>query len=364
MSLRIGIDGRPMYGIRRGVPRYLAELCQEVDQLLPTASFFVYTNQSVELPVSSPRWHLRLDPATVSRYLSPVAWLKLRAGSLIRRDKIDVFWGTNIFLPSCPPSTTTISSVYDLSYKIVPETYLRSHMWALRMFFARDIRAADTLVALSKATSDRLAQLYGRPATAIVPPGIDSSFHPRSRAEVQQTLAALGIHQPYFLCVATWEPRKNLAGLIRAFASLKEDSLLPEHKLVLAGAKSHKYTEESALLRDFQGDSILDLDHVAEEHLPALYSGAEALVFPSLYEGFGMPVLEARACGTPVVTTDAPELREAGGEDSLYVQPTDEGIRQGILTILERSERPLPPASLPTWRTSAEILANVLDPSR
>jgi glycosyltransferase involved in cell wall biosynthesis len=94
--------------------------------------------------------------------------------------------------------------------------------------------------------------------------------------------------------------------------------------------------------------------------LPTLYAGADAFVFPSIYEGFGIPVLEAQACGTRVVTSDIPELREAGGGDAMYIQPTEEGIRTGILAALKQQKSPPASYAHPTWREGAETLALAL----
>jgi glycosyltransferase involved in cell wall biosynthesis len=99
---------------------------------------------------------------------------------------------------------------------------------------------------------------------------------------------------------------------------------------------------------------------VPDEELPFLYAGADAFVCPSTYEGFGIPVLEARACGVPVVASDIPELREAGGADAIYIEPTEEGIRTGILSALKRQQKPSTSFLYPSWRQGAETLALAL----
>jgi glycosyltransferase involved in cell wall biosynthesis len=166
------------------------------------------------------------------------------------------------------------------------------------------------------------------------------------------------LSRPYILSVATREPRKNLSLLIRTFVGMKKEGLITSHELVLAGDRGWK-DEEIREAVDEVGRSVHDIGYVAEDELPALYSGSDVFVFPSKYEGFGMPVLEARACGTRVVTTDSPELREAGGQNAVYITPTEESLRRGILQALA-TPRPQPLAlTNHSWAQSASAMVEV-----
>ena len=166
---------------------------------------------------------------------------------------------------------------------------------------------------------------------------------------------------PYLLAIGTREPRKNFELLVESFLQIKTKGLIGASTLVLAGSKGWKDRRLRRLLERGTSYGVTVLDYVDQGDLPALYTGADALICPSLYEGFGMPVLEARACGTRVVASDIPELREAGGDETLYVTPDGAGIRDGILAAVSdgavgkaRADR------LPTWEEGAEVLANVL----
>ena len=364
--MRVGLDGRALQGRRTGVGRYVFEICRELDALIPEAEFFVYAPEPVELPITSGRWRCRVEPHRWARALKPIAWLKLRSGRLCREDRLDVFWGSATLLPSLPAGVRSLTTVYDLTFRIAPETMGSTHLMAHRMFFGPDVRRADQRLAISQGTAVRLQAWLGGPLAAVALPAVSPVFRPSGTEAIEGTLKGFGISQPYFLAVGTWEPRKNLELLIRVFRMMQSEGELRGYRLVLAGGAGWKDERLRAVLRttpSSTGDpeSVLPLGFIGDDQLAALYSGCHTFVFPSRYEGFGLPVLEARACGATVLASDLPEIREAGGEDAVYVPPTAEGLRAGLRCVITRSRSPASASSLfPTWRGSAGVLARYL----
>ena len=357
-GLRIGIDGRSLQGARTGVGRYVFELCRQLDSLLPDATFFVYSQLPVELPGNSERWVLRLEPSKFWRRLKSVLWIKLRAYRLCCEDRLDVYWGGALFLPLLPAYVKTVVTVHDLNHRICPTSMGTMHLWAHKLFFGHDERRADAVVANSQGTASRLIQYGYRRADAVVTPAISPDFAPQSEETVDACKRRYGIDVPYILAVATWEPRKNLELLIRTYVKMKRDGLLESQKLVLAGGKGWKDEKLVTLLAGDGREHVLALGYVEDDDLKALYTGAELFVLPSLYEGYGIPVIEALACGSRVVASDIPEIREAGGEAAIYISPDEAGIREGIMKALTLA-KPYAPMTLPTWNEGAATLVRM-----
>lgn len=361
-SLRIGLDGDALRAPLSGVGHYVFNLCRELDSLMPEALFTAYSRlpaPAILLPSS--RWKLRSEPVVALRRLPSFVWLKTRCRAMCAADRVEVFWAGRTLHPRLTGGVRTVSSVHDLNYLVVPETMQFQSRWSSRLWFRRDILTADCVLANSHGTAERIRKMVGAKVNDVVLPGVTSQFQPSqsvSEIEIPENLTRLGLKRPYLLSVATPEPRKNLDAVLRAFIDLKRDGKLSKHQLVLAGPTGWKNRSLTERLDDARAHGLVSAGYVPDELMPILYAGADALVFPSLYEGFGMPVLEARACGARVVTTDIPELREAGDEYVIYVQPTLEGVKAGILQAIDMPKPP--PAVRRTWTEAARVLARAL----
>jgi glycosyltransferase involved in cell wall biosynthesis len=351
-ELRIGIDGRPLTQQLTGVGRYTYELCKVLDREIPEGKFFVYSNTDMNKPVTTSRWNYRVDRSFFGKKLKKVAWLKLRCGKMCRDDQVDVFWGTASFLPDLR-RIPNVLTVYDMNYRLVPKTMSLSHLLAFRMFFEKDVGRATSVTCISNGTAQRLKDWVGRSCDSVIYPGIGDQFVPA--IETNTVFNKFNIGFPYILAVATWEPRKNLEILIRCFLRLRQDPKFKDIHLVLVGGRGWK-DQRLVDLIGVSKQNIHPLGFVSDHDLPALYSGCAIFAFPSQYEGFGIPVAEAIACGAKVLTTDIPELREAGGENAIYKRPTEsdilEGLKEGIL-----SEQPPLPSKRFFWEVEGKKLA-------
>jgi glycosyltransferase involved in cell wall biosynthesis len=359
VHMRIGIDGRALMGRRTGVGRYTFELCQHLSRFLPEARFFVYSPSALDVDLGR-NWSVRTDSGLLARSMKPIAWLKTRCGRLCREDELDVFWGCATFLPTLPPNVKKVITVYDLTFQVAPSTMTLTHWLAYRIYFRRDVLAASKIIVISEGTAQRLKEFAGRSPDAIIRPAVDAVFQRSTPQAVAHLSMRLGIRKPYLLAVATWEPRKNLETLIQSFAMMKASGELPGFTLVLAGGRGWKDQRLKDLLKDIPAEQVRAVGFVSDEELAILYSGAEAFVFPSIYEGYGIPVAEALRCGSRVVAADLPEVREAGGETPVYVTPDRNGIMQGIRTALAAPAPVMTHDDGEGWEPAAERLADVL----
>jgi glycosyltransferase involved in cell wall biosynthesis len=280
---------------------------------------------------------------------------------------------THFFNYIVPPKVEgkKIVTVHDMVYKTFPETVRGRTRYMLETGLARSLKRADLVVTDSEFSRQEIIKYFRQAAHKIrvVPCGVDRSrFHPvENAARIAETKQQLGISGEYFLYLGTLEPRKNLRRLVNAYAHFRKGkSEYP--KLVLAGGKGWMNEDLMHDLKALQLENDVQLvSYVPDAHVCPLMAGALAFVFPSVYEGFGMPPLEAMACGVPVLTTHAASLPEVVGDSALIVDPyqpmemadglerlyRDAALRQQLKAAGLRRAR------MYSWENAAAILYNV-----
>jgi glycosyltransferase involved in cell wall biosynthesis len=243
------------------------------------------------------------------------------------------------------PRVATIHDLFSRQREDLAEDRFRRKKRARYQQIAEE---ADVILCVSAATEQALLEAYpaARGRTLVVHHGVAAEFRPVDASKQRQLREVLNLTRPYFLFVGLLSTRKNLMALLQAFDQVASHDR--EVELVLAGARGHGFEAISASLESLRSrDRVRLLDFVAQEHLPTLYSTAEAFVFPSLAEGFGLPILEALACGTAVVASDLPvhlevggaELRAMSGVEDLVAQLLDLRIKPPSLAERRRGQR-------------------------
>ncbi|MGC8826329.1 MAG: glycosyltransferase family 4 protein [Anaerolineae bacterium] len=235
----------------------------------------------------------------------------------------------------------TVVTVFDLSFLLFPERFRVYNRLYLSVFTRLSAQRADRVIVISESTKRDAVRLLGLEArrVAVVYCGVDAVYHPLSADAVEEYRRRRGLPERFVLFVGTLEPRKNITGLIEAYRLLAADwphgpAELPV--LVIAGAKGWYYQDVyQAVQRAELMERVVFTGYVPADELPFLYNAATLFVYPSLYEGFGLPPLEAMACGTPVVASDRSSLPEVVGDAGVLVNPTEPAaIAQALRALL------------------------------
>lgn len=354
----IGIEAeRANLPKKTGVEHYAAELIKNLAQLDHINQYVLYFRTQPQ------GWFYKLPKNFSCRVIPfPKFWTQLRLSWELFRHPVDVLLILASVLPFYHPKNS-IFTTHDVAYEMFPDaftTFMRHYLiWSTR-FAAKH---AKKIIAVSHATKNDLVKLYGVDPDKVVVThlGFDKDqFKPRSYPEVQPVLDKWKLSfQKYILFVGTLQPRKNIDRLIDAYLLLKKRNHI-EQKLVIVGGKGWLYEPILEKIKR-AGSSIVYLDYVSTEDLPYLYCGANLLTLPALYEGFGLPPLEAMASGVPVVVSNISSLPEVAGDAGILVDPNSvDDIASGLLRVLEDKnlrqqmvERGLRQAAKFSWQNCA-----------
>lgn len=362
----IGINAQLLSGEagyrRAGIHHYIAQILRHLpaDERLRYLVFSEYRAQGTDpgLAWQEPPW------PTGNRFLR-ILWEQTAWPLTARRQNIDLLHSTAFVTPMWAPCPTVVT-VYDLSFIEYPDRFPPLQRLYLTSQTRRSCRQSRRVVAIADAGRDDIQRLLGVPAERIdvVRPGVGQAFRPLSSEAIAAFRRRKKLPDQFVLHVGTLQPRKNIPVLIEAMTRLKSHTL----PLVLVGGKGWLYDEIFARVETLGlQDRVRFAGYVPDEELPLWYNAASMLVFPSLYEGFGLPVIQAMACGTPVIAADTSAVPEAAGEAALLFAPQDVDCLSGhISTIVENSDlvasmrqAGLRHAAQHSWTIAGEEMANV-----
>lgn len=234
--------------------------------------------------------------------------------------------------------------IYDMVYKAYPETMEESTRVYMEQNVKKSCQRADFIITISEFSKREIVKYLGvsEQMISVVPCGVDlSMYHTKiSQTQVKQVTQLFAICDRYFLYLGTLEPRKNVTLIIKAYYQLKHQSVKKMPQLVLAGKKGWGYDDIFRLIKEYKLETdVIFTGYVTEEEKVALLKGAVCFIYPSLYEGFGMPPLEAMACGTPVIASNAASLPEVIGDSGILIDPESiEDLKKSMLEINENSQ--------------------------
>jgi glycosyltransferase involved in cell wall biosynthesis len=362
--VRIGFNATLLSGHegyrRSGIARYLDRLLHVLPAALAADELIVYTGRGVPPVPSSSTSTWRSAFVPLHRAPLRIAWEHVVLPVATRRDRIDLFHGTMNVVPrllACPAVVT----IHDLAFLRWPEQVPKRRYRYLAAGVRHAVNQSRQVVAVSAATkADVVELLQVDPSRiSITPLGVDPTFRPVDEHMLATFRERHTLKRPFILAVGNLEPRKNLPALLRAFAQIAND--IP-HDLVLVGGEGWLTGEIHDTLTALRlGDRVHMTGFVADDDLPIWYSAADLFVLPSLYEGFGLPILEAMACGTPVIASNTSSMPEVAGNAALLIDPQDDdAIATGIARVLndpafanDLRRRGLTRATRFTWEATA-----------
>lgn len=371
----IGIDGNEANVEKRvGIGQYAFELLKQFEEFrIQNLEFRIYlkNKQRKDLPKEREGWWYR-----IVRPKKLWTQVGLPLDLYLHKPRPDVFFTPTHYAPRFSPVPTAIS-IMDLSYEFYPQLFKKSDLYQLKNWTAYSARKAKKIFTISKASKDDIIKVYNASEDKVVVtyPGIKkSSIRELSDKAQSSNMSEIknkfGISEKYILFVGTLQPRKNVVRLIEAFARILKEAKDKNLELVLVGKRGWLYEEILEAPKKFNiEENVKILEFVNDEDLQLLYKNAICFVLPSLYEGFGLPVLEAMVNGCPVITSNVSSLPEAGGDAALYFDPknVDDMVKK-ISPLLnneklrkEMIEKGYKQAKKFTWEKTAKETLSVLE---
>jgi glycosyltransferase involved in cell wall biosynthesis len=355
------------YRIAGGTTRYAASLLRELGSLdsVETALFSVYGPETIARVAAERGYPEACSmPSRLPRPARYLLWHAFGLGSPVGggSEEVDVVHTPSLLVPPSSRAPLVVT-IHDISFRLFPRYHSRWPRAIAELGLRRAVSHADAIITDARSTADDLIRHTRAPASKlhVVPIAADPVFRPLDDPEI---LRKYGIDAPYLLFVGTFEPRKNILAIVEAFAELPDRSV----KLVLTGAAGWLLEDMGARVAELKlQDRVIFTGYVPDESIAALMSSSLGFVYPSWYEGFGLPVLEAMQCGAPVITSCVSSLPEVVGDAALQVAPDDAAaLRSAMARIVsepglreELRGRGLARAAQFSWKETARMTAEV-----
>ena len=339
--MKIGIDISLTIGEKAGVGYYTANLVDALAKVDSQNQYILYPffyhiyHQDFKEAVAPAQKNFKLCCNRIPKKIIDRLWKSPIPRKWIL-GKADILHSTTF----CAPRDhygKLIVTIYDVSFLILPDCHIEANRIHCLNGTLDAVKYADRIIAISNHGKQELVKYFNVDPDKIVVTHLAAKdiFSPCELEEQNRVLEKYNIPRDYVFTVGSFEPRKNIGTLVRAYVNLPE-SIKKHHPLVIAGGKGWLNTDIDALIASQDPFTIRRIGYVDEKDLPGLYSAAAVFVYPSLYEGFGLPILEAMSCGTPVITSNTSSMPEIGGDAALYFEPADtDQLTRRMLELLQ-----------------------------
>jgi glycosyltransferase involved in cell wall biosynthesis len=333
--MHIGIDARALSSRFTGISFYLKSILDELQWIDIDNRYTLISNTCIDYILTNSKWK-KIEGKFKSRFVG-TAWMQLVGPRIASKNRIELFWSPRHHLPAffLPSRIKTILTVHDVVHRRFPQTMSLPNLLVERCLMKISLKRADAIITDSMSTAKDLIHYYEdcEKKINVIYPGC-----PHFPNVTTSCLSAIdGLPSKFFLFVGTLDPRKNIYRILQAF-----EKIAPENKnvhLVMVGAEGWKNKDFKAAFSRHPHKSLIHLKgYVSRQDLASYYYKAIGLLFPSLYEGFGFPILEAMHAGTPVITSKTSSMPEVAGEAAIHVDPYDvDSIAKAMCDIYEDS---------------------------
>ena len=371
--MHIGLDGLPLTSPKTGVGHYTLELARALAKSRPSSQFeLLYPSTYASLTGNESPANLQIKRVPVT--VLGRRWWAAGLPWYIRQSKLELFHGTNYEVPlwrQCP----SVVTVHDLSLMLHPATHEQGAVARSRRRLPLMVRTADAIIAPTESVRREICEHFKVDGEKVfaVPEAARTSFQPVQFAETQAVRRRLGVGDDFLLAVGTIEPRTNLSRLVDAFEEVTRRQPEKDLQLVVAGGAG--WLSESIFQRIEQSPArtrIVLTDYLEDDDLRALYSSCRAFVYPSIYEGFGLPPLEAMACGAPVIASRIPTLLETLDDAAHFFDPQSAGeLAEAIIQVTTNHDlrqrlitTGLQQAAKFSWERTARLTLEVYEVAR
>ncbi|MGH1541618.1 MAG: glycosyltransferase family 4 protein [Arenicella sp.] len=361
--MKIGIDIHTIGARQTGNETYIKNVISNMHSDHELHLYHTRANQE-----SLPQWPAQYHQIKPH---NPLLRIPLSFPMALRRDKIDVAHFQYVAPPLC--HCPTVVMVHDISYEFFPEFFNPLARKRMQLLIPFSARKSSHVLTVSEYSKKQIVETYGidEEKVTVTYNGVSDQFRQiDSDIELEKTLQRFALKSnPFILAVGNLQPRKNIERLIRVYCKLRQSEKITQ-KLVLVGKLDYRgHAIEQQINSSGMQNDIITTGYVSDDELISLYNRADFFVYPSYYEGFGLPVIEAMACGTAVITSRVSSIPEVGGEAALYIDPhSDDDLQQQILCIANDAnlrsslvEQGLIQAKKFNWETTATQTLNILE---
>ncbi len=353
-KLKIGVDAVPLVRLTSGVGYYIFHLLDHLIKQKKECAFILYSHSD-----QGDIAHFKQYPNVQIRKIPFLAaahsiWSQTTLAFYAWKDHLDVFWGSTQSIPLWKRKKMhTILTLYDFVYLLFPEMASPMKCLYQKIFCPKFLNAANYILPISFGTAERLKQFYGKGYCDVVAPPIKPEMHYKNKNSIVPLLSIHGLkYNHYLVTVGTLEPRKNFVSLIQAYIQIlkknNKERILPLVIIGSGGWKNKKILQALHEAQEQYPKHIKLMGHVSNEDLSSYLSGARYYLMLSVYEGYGMPIAEARCCRTPVICLDVPEMKEAAENDGIFIKNArlEQQLEIALLDCQKNSEEEKPQLSI------------------